>query len=122
VDINTFEGSLGKKLTVWTLADFWIDGSTNSHTSIATIRGQNIVMTGLTIGTGINWSLPKTAKSASTFVYPSDSGKPIVEESTGTMGLDAKTTKLANLAGDTVDGAVDRVRQILLAKGLSELP
>jgi len=120
-DLNIVEGSLGKRFTVWTRTDWWFDTADNSHTTMVTLKGQNSPVLGPKIGTVTTWNVPIKATAVGTFIYPSDSGKPIMEESKGSMALDLKTTKAANFAGDDAGGAEDRVIQMLRAQGYTEI-
>lgn len=121
VTIDYVEGTGGRQQAVWTRTDTWFDGDNNSNIIIDTVKGVATPQAGLTLGTVTNWNIPRSAKSMGTYIYPSNSGKPIMEESVGSMGLDVKTTKAVNLAGADTYDAEDRVRILLQSQGYTEI-
>ncbi len=67
------------------------------------------------------YTIPKVFTWRGNSVYPSPSGEATFETSAGTLVYDAKQTKICNGFGDTVDSAIDRLKQTYVVKpGYSE--
>jgi hypothetical protein len=112
------DGSAGKNFSVY--SDFFIGAPADNtvYSQAAQIKGQNFQ---IDIGDGSQyWLLPKTFSYVGRYIIRSTGTTDNLEEDSGTLAIDLKTTQAHNKAGFTTLQSLDALRSALIALGYVE--
>jgi hypothetical protein len=108
-----------KSLSVVSQSDVFLDNDGNEHTDTFTMKGANVTVN---IGATNLWNIPRTMTWTGRSTYPDSTPFPdaILEETTGALGIDLKTSVILNTAHDDIDQATEYLRQSLITLGYEE--
>jgi len=118
LQIDELEGPLGKEYNVATHNEEWLDVNDVNHVEHATIKGAKVH--NVNVGATSLYYVPKSFTWIGREFGSYTTGETYLDEISGSLSLDVKSSTTSNLAGDDVFDALYRLESLLIAQGYIE--
>jgi hypothetical protein len=118
-NVTVVTGSSGKRYTTYCTASSSVDDAGYLFFDSIFMKGLNVPHTDIGDPNYL-WQIPRSMPYTARSIYPSYAGYDLVQEESGTLALDLKTTQAYNGASYSLTNAVDALRANLTALGYVE--